>query len=137
VPFVCITRISYQCAKCAQVKQRVGLSTYEALRAMIVQHQELFNQQIHELHCLTRKQRLLEASLSRPAAYQAELQRLAAQAQVGVQWPCAAFPGGARGSLASTCCGCCGWLAPPGWHCLLGTFRGRSTGSTLVRSTPH
>lgn len=68
---------------CAQVKQRVGPSTYEALRAMIVQHQELFNQQIHELHCLTRKQRLLEASLSRPAAYQAELQRLAAQAQVG------------------------------------------------------
>ena len=65
-----------------QVMRRIGKEAYGDLQQTIIGHQEVFNQQIYELHRLTRQQRHLEAPIKDGAPYQAELARLAAQQQL-------------------------------------------------------
>ena len=72
----------------------MGANAFEARREELLQHQELLNQQLHDLHRLWRGQRLLVAALHRPATYQQELRRLTSQEQVRVLSPyCSTYTG--------------------------------------------
>lgn len=59
-----------------QVRARLGNEAYAAVRERILEHMEVFVENIYDLHRLTRRQHHLESICEDKDAYAAELHRL-------------------------------------------------------------
>lgn len=59
--------------QCAQVKARLGDAGFAVVRAKVVAQQEVFVQQMYEMHRVATRQRHLQMACERPHALRAEI----------------------------------------------------------------
>ena len=68
-----VKRVVTDVPRCAQVKARLGDAGFATVRAKVMAQQEVFVQQMYEMHRVATRQRHLQMACERPNALRAEI----------------------------------------------------------------